>query len=190
MGRNPVTDTHVTTSRLRLRPFTESDVDWLHPIASNPTVTHYTDWGPNSVADTRSFLTQASRSGRGPDSFTWAVTRADGTGIGSAGLEIASREHRRATFGYMLDPAVWGTGYATEVAHAVLGFARTLGVHRLEATCHPANVASARVLAKAGLIQEGRLRDHLLVRGAWRDSLLFAVILPDAPALVPAGASA
>ncbi|MFI2751850.1 GNAT family N-acetyltransferase [Cellulomonas sp. P22] len=166
-----------TTSRLRLRPFSESDFAWLHLITANPTVTRYTSWGPNTPADTRAFLDEASRSGRGPDEFTWAVTLPDGTGIGSAGLEVIGRENRRASFGYMLDPGYWRQGYATEVAEQLVAFAQTLGMHRVEATCHPDNAASARVLEKAGLTLEGRLRDHLHVRGAWRDSLLYAVVL-------------
>lgn len=168
-----------TTSRLMLRAFSEADFAWLHPIAANPTVTRYTSWGPNTPADTRAFLDEASRSGGGPDELTWAVTLPDGTGIGSAGLEVVSREHRRASFGYMLDPGSWGQGYATEVATELVAFAQAQGMHRVEATCHPDNAASARVLEKAGLTLEGRLRDYLRVRGAWRDSLLFAAVLPD-----------
>ena len=30
------------------------------------------------------------------------------------------------------------------------------------------------MLEKAGLVLEGRMRSHLLIRGAWRDSLLYA----------------
>jgi [ribosomal protein S5]-alanine N-acetyltransferase len=33
-----------------------------------------------------------------------------------------------------------------------------------------------RVLEKARLQLEGRLRDHMWVRGAWRDSLLYAAL--------------
>ncbi len=168
-----------TTPRLRLREFSKSDCAWLHPIAANPTVTRYTDWGPNTPADTRDFLEHASRLGRGPDEFTWAIALPDGTGIGSAALVVTSRANRRASFGYMLDPSLWGRGYATEVAQEVVALAKTLGMRRLEATCHPDNAASARVLEKAGLTLEGRLRDHMLVRGEWRDSLLFALILRD-----------
>ena len=169
----------LTTPRLQLRAFSATDFAWLHPITANPAVTRYTDWGPNTPADTQAFLDEAARSGSGPDDFTWAVTLPDGTGIGSAGLQVTSRRNQRASFGYMLDPARWGQGYATEVAQALVARAQPLGVHRVEATCHPDNAASARVLEKAGLTLEGRLRDHLLVRGAWRDSLLFAAVLPD-----------
>ncbi len=111
---------------------------------------------------------------------------ADETGIGSTAVTVCSPEHRRARFGYLIDPAHWGRGYATEVAGLVLGFARTtLGMHRVEATCHPENVGSQRVLEKVGLRQEGRMRDHLLVRGAWRDSLLYAAITTEGPDAAP-----
>lgn len=48
------------------------------------------------------------------------------------------------------------------------GFAQ-LQLRRISATCHPDNHASSRVLEKAGLVFGGRMRSHLLVRGAWRD---------------------
>ncbi len=176
----------LATARLRLRAFKEDDFGWLHPIASNLAVTQFTDWGPNTAEDTEEFLRGAVTMGGDPNGFLWAATLQDGTGIGSAGLTRVSVRDRRASFGYMLDPAHWGRGYATEVAVAVRDFAfDKLGVHRLEATCHPDNSASARVLAKAGLQLEGHMRDHLLMRGAWRDSLLYAVLDSD-PRLHPA----
>ena len=169
----------LTTSRLHLRAFSATDFAWLHPIAADPLVVRYTDWGPNTPADTQAFLDEASRTGSGPEEFTWAVTLPDGTGIGSAGLQVTSPRNRRASFGYMLDPARWGQGYASEVAQTLVATAQSLGMHRVEATCHPDNAASARVLEKAGLTLESQLRDHLLVRGAWRDRLLFAAVLAD-----------
>ena len=188
-----------TTPRLRLRPFSAADFDWLHPITADPRVTQYASWGPNTPAATRAFLADSARcdsarnnsalgdaarddsaqAGQAPTTFRWAVTLADGTGIGSAELEVTSLVHRRASVGYLIDPAHWGHGYATEVARDLVARARTLDLHRVEATCHPENAASARVLEKAGLSLEGRLRDHLFVRGAWRDSLLFARIIAD-----------
>jgi len=56
---------------------------------------------------------------------------------------------------------------------------RRLDLHRIEATCHPDDRASARVLEKAGFHFEGRLRDHMRMRGQWRDSLLYATIRAD-----------
>jgi RimJ/RimL family protein N-acetyltransferase len=79
--------------------------------------------------------------------------------------------------GWVLRRDAWGNGYATEAAEALLRFGvQSLGLHRVEATCAPANEASARVMARIGMRYEGRMRDHLLVRGAWRDSLLHAYL--------------
>lgn len=172
----------LTTRRLLLRQFTAEDFSWIHPIASDPEVTRFTDWGPNTVEDTHEFMREATGEGSGPEDFIWAITLTDGTGIGSASLHVASAAHRRGSFGYVLDPQRWGQGYATAVAGAVCDFAfDALGLHRVEATCHPENKASARVLEKAGLRYEGTMRGHLLARGQWRDSRLFAALASDRP---------
>jgi RimJ/RimL family protein N-acetyltransferase len=56
-----------------------------------------------------------------------------------------------------------------------LGFG-ALGLHRIQAACGPANRASQRLLAKLRFTPEGRIRDHVLTNGAWRDSLLYSVL--------------
>lgn len=97
--------------------------------------------------------------------------------IGSVSIGIVSAEHRRGELGYVFHRSNWSWGYATEAATLLLGFGRAaLGLHRIEATCDPGNRASAHVLEKIGMRCEGRLRDHLLVRGVWRDSLLYAAV--------------
>lgn len=100
--------------------------------------------------------------------------------------------------GNSITPAVCrsadGRGLAAtgRCSHATSGFSVTerLGLslllqlavdrrYEISATRHPDNHASARLLQKAGLEYEGRIRSHLLVRGAWRDSLLYAVLNSD-----------
>jgi RimJ/RimL family protein N-acetyltransferase len=56
------------------------------------------------------------------------------------------------TLGYRLRQAVWGQGYATEGARALIrkGFTE-LGVQRVVATTYQDNLASRRVMEKAGL---------------------------------------
>jgi ribosomal-protein-alanine N-acetyltransferase len=77
--------------------------------------------------------------------------------------------HRHAGKGLMTDAVV------TLVRHA---FDR-LGFHRIEAACLPANVASRRVLTKAGFTAEGTARKYLKINGEWQDHLLFAVVAGD-----------
>lgn len=168
----------LTTARLLLRPFRADDHRELHAIAGDPQVVRWMDWGPNTPEDTGVFLGQALASDTETPRRTWkwAVTRTtDEALIGSAELHIESPEHRRGTMGYLIAPAAQGQGYATEAARAVLRFGLTGGgLHRITATCDPENLGSTRVLEKIGMRREGHLRDHFLIRGEWRDRLLYA----------------
>ena len=54
--------------------------------------------------------------------------------------------------GFRLRRAVWGQGYATEGARALIRMGFTeLGVQRVSATTYQDNLASRRVMEKAGL---------------------------------------
>ena len=168
----------LTSERLMLREFRVADVPDVHVYASDPEVWRFTDWGPSSPAETHENVTERAATGvQGDDIYAWAVTlRGEDRVIGSAEIRIDSRAHRRAEFGYVFAREVWGRGLATETAALLRETAfGPLDMHRLSATCHPDNVASVRVLEKAGLHLEGRLRDHMWVRGDWRDSLLYAI---------------
>ncbi|MEV0717319.1 GNAT family N-acetyltransferase [Asanoa sp. NPDC050611] len=177
---------HIHTSRLLLRDFRVDDHPAVHAFASDPEVTRYTEWGPNTPADTAAFLRDAVRdAGRRPRiRFALAVTdRADQTLIGSVELRVTNVAYQQAGTGYALARPRWGEGLATEAAAAMLrlGFDQ-LGLHKIIATCDPDNAGSARVLTKIGMRQEGHLRDHVLIHGHWHDRLLFSALKGDGPA--------
>lgn len=170
--------------RLVLREFVETDEPAVHSYASDPMVTQFMDWGPNSIEDTRVFLGGVlKQQGAAPHrtAFDLAVVDIESQAlIGSAALSVTSVEHRRGEIGYVLHPDFWSKGLATEAARILLRFGfGELQLRRISATCHPDNHASARVLEKAGLVFEGRMRSHMFVRGEWRDSLLYAVVCDD-----------
>jgi [ribosomal protein S5]-alanine N-acetyltransferase len=54
-----------------------------------------------------------------------------------------------------------------------------VGLHRIEATVRPENLASRRVLEKLGFREEGLFRRYLNVEGAWRDHLCYALTVED-----------
>ena len=69
---------------------------------------------------------------------------------------MTSPHNREAFIGYCLSRDSWGQGYATETAKGLLSFGFSqLRLHRIFATCDPANLASARVLEKSGMQLEG-----------------------------------
>ncbi|MDI9903412.1 GNAT family protein [Rhodococcus sp. IEGM 1409] len=170
----------LTTERLVLRDFTPEDEEAVHEYASDPAVCRYVDWGPNAPAVTRAFLADAALEAGFVErrSFTLAITsRADGAVIGSVAAWEVSAAHRRAELGFVVNPKFQGQGYASEAGRAVLELACSrLGAQRVQATCRPENSASASVLAKIGMVEEGLMRAHMVIRGTAVDSLLFAAV--------------
>ncbi|GMA86662.1 hypothetical protein GCM10025868_19120 [Angustibacter aerolatus] len=79
--------------------------------------------------------------------------------------------------GYVLAERVWGRGYATEAARAVLRWAfDTLDLHRVQAEVDTRNAASARVLQKLGFVLEGTLREDCVVAGEVSDTWVHGLL--------------
>lgn len=49
-------------------------------------------------------------------------------------------------------------------------------LHRIYATCRPGNTASANVMRRIGMKQEGLLREHMWFKGQYHDSCLFSIL--------------
>jgi ribosomal-protein-alanine N-acetyltransferase len=86
-------------------------------------------------------------------------------------------EHARAELGYVLSREHWGRGLMPEAVRAVIrfGFGR-MGLNRVQARCIAENVASARVMEKAGMAYEGTLRESEFIKGAYRDMKLYSIL--------------
>ncbi|SCG67260.1 GNAT family N-acetyltransferase [Micromonospora coxensis] len=82
--------------------------------------------------------------------------------------------------GYSLLPEARGRGLATRAVRLMAGWAFGIGFARLWAGTAPENVASQRVLERAGFRPEGLMRGRLPGRGESRtDTLLFALLATD-----------
>lgn len=95
-----------------------------------------------------------------------------------------------AKIGYAVNAGAWGSGYATDAVCTMLAFGfDALGLQRVSAAVGPTNRASIAVVKKVGMMEEGRLRDHVFTNGAWRDSLLFSILRHEWGAEVSGGPS-
>jgi RimJ/RimL family protein N-acetyltransferase len=173
----------IHTERLILRDFDKTDWQAVHVYASDPEVVRYMDWGPNTEEETKDFIHRsiASQKEKPRPNYTLAIIlKAEDRLIGSCGLHVTNRDHREGWLGYCLNRHSWRQGYATETVKALLGFGfQQLGLHRIYATCDPANSDSAHVLEKVGMQREGHLREHKWAKDRWRDSWLYAVLESD-----------
>jgi ribosomal-protein-alanine N-acetyltransferase len=107
--------------------------------------------------------------------------KSDGVLVGGLTLANVRRGCAQAgSLGYWMGAAYAGKGHMTAAVAAVLPFAfGTLRLHRVEAACIPANIASIRLLEKTGFRREGFARQYLCIDGIWQDHLLYARLKDD-----------
>lgn len=166
------------TRRLLLRPVRLSDAPAFAACSRDPRVAAPVGIGaPWSLATARGRVRSALKAMRGRGQRLLAVSllrRSDGAWLGS--LNLRWPHAGVGELGYYLLPEHWGKGYATEAVRRVVDLAfREFGAHRVQATAWVRNPGSARVLRKAGLLKEGRLRGYLKRGDEVRDEFMFGV---------------
>jgi [ribosomal protein S5]-alanine N-acetyltransferase len=175
-----VEDIRLETERLMLREIEEDDWVSVHRYASDPAVSRFLIWGPNTEEQSRDYVRsiQAYRL-EGPRNrvLLGMVCKDSGELIGGIGITRGNGDAGSAEIGYSLHPDYWGRGYATEAARALIEFGfREWRLHRVHARCDPENVGSARVMEKCGMRLEGHFRKLVMVKGEWRDRLTYAIL--------------
>jgi [ribosomal protein S5]-alanine N-acetyltransferase len=168
------------TKRLILREFRETDFNAIHSYASDPEVSKYEIWGPNSEVDTENYLESilSYHLNNPRKDFEIAVElKETSLLIGACSIHISDAKVREGYIGYCYNKQYWRNGYASEAAKAIIEFGfKSLNLHRIFATCDPNNIGSAKVLEKIGMKREGHLREHKVMRGKWRDSFLYSIL--------------
>ncbi len=119
---------------------------------------------------------QLERLERQRASETYAFAILDGDAIaGTINVFNIQRDALQGcTIGYWIDRARNGRGLATAAVEDVVAHAfDELELHRVEAATLVDNLASQRVLEKAGFERIGIARRFLRINGEWRDFVLF-----------------
>ena len=79
--------------------------------------------------------------------------------------------------GYTIIPSERSKGYCTEAVKIIVDYLfLSRDIVRIQAGTNPRNVASQRVLEKAGFRKEGLVRKSVFVRGKWEDGLLYSIL--------------
>jgi [ribosomal protein S5]-alanine N-acetyltransferase len=99
--------------------------------------------------------------------------------IGSIGLMKGADVHRfTAELGYWLAEPFWGRGIMTGAVRCITTYAiEELGLHRVYAEPYTDNIASAKVLEKAGFVREGIMRSSAFKDGTFCDQFLYSFIV-------------
>jgi [ribosomal protein S5]-alanine N-acetyltransferase len=151
----------IDTARLVLRrPRIADAADIFERYAADEEVTRFVGWPRHRTVDeTRGFLQFSDAEwDRWPAGPYLILSAIDGRLLGGTGLSFEASD--RAMTGYVLAKDSWGRGYATEALAAMVDLARSLGVTRLYALCHPQHRASWHVLEKCAFAREATLPAH------------------------------
>lgn len=147
------------TKRLLVRQLHDSDARAIYDgYASIPETTRYISWPTHkSIADTYHFLKLKDENWRLGKDYAYGIEeKASRTLIGGVG---AINEDGKVAIGYILNSAFTGHGYATEAVVKLTDILKDLPqVWRIWALSDIDNIASHRVLEKAGFEREGVLK--------------------------------
>jgi RimJ/RimL family protein N-acetyltransferase len=154
----------IATPRLRLRPLRPADAALIGLYASDPRVARMTARIPHPYPPgaAEAFVDRVLSGVAGET--VWALDAGGDNGlIGEIGLR--RREDREAEIGYWVAPAFWNAGYAGEAVEALVAHAAGSGLSALTADVFQENLASARVLERAGFVRLGPGETHSVARG-------------------------
>lgn len=145
------------TSRLLVRHFVPEDAGALFKVHSNPKVAqHMGDGKPLTYEICVKWIEISMQNYQNKGFGASAVVeKSTGELIGCCGIIYDSErsEPEIPEIIYSFDPKKWGQGLASEIVPAMLDYGlQRCGLQRILATIAPENLASQRVVEKAGMV--------------------------------------
>lgn len=143
----------LTTKRLLLRPWSETDAESLYEYARDPDVGPVAGWPPHrSVEESREIIRAVLSK---PESYA-LCERNSGIAIGALALKMGEATDMtdrddECELGYWLGKPFWGRGYMPEAAAELLRHAfEDLGMRAVWCGYYEGNLKSKRVQEKLG----------------------------------------
>lgn len=108
---------------------------------------------------------------------SFIIEKKDGSKIGQI---LCLPKGLHYTIGYRVIPNERNKGHCTEAVKIMTDYLfLSKEIVRIEAETNPENIASKRVLEKAGFTKEGLIRKSVFIRGEWRDGILYSILRED-----------
>ncbi len=169
----------ITTDRLLLRLFNESDANEVRRLCNNFNL-HKSTLNlpyPYSLECALSWIEEHEQNFDLDRMYEFAITdKHSGQLFGAIG--ISSKEiDRNGEIAYWVGEEYWGKGYGTEAAKAVIEFVfKEKNYHRVYARHFKSNPASGEIMKKCGMVYEGTLKDHIYKNDGFEDLVLYGMI--------------
>lgn len=172
----------LSTERLLLRELTLADAPAVMHLRSNPEVMQHINRPlALTLADAEAWISIVLETLQKSDGITWCICLKEESSVyvGNIGLWRIEKENYRAEIGYMLEPSLHGKGLMYEAVEAVVDYGfREMKLHSIEGCLDPRNIASAKLLEKAGFVKEAHFKENYYLRGSFADTVVYSILTP------------
>ncbi|RLQ89773.1 GNAT family protein [Planomicrobium sp. Y74] len=169
----------IESERLLLRKLELADAEDMFEYASEPAVSRFMPWQAHQTTDdTREFIDFIRKGYEDNKKLTWAIElKGENKMIGTIDFVSWLQRRQRAEVGYTLSHHYWGQGLMLEAAETLIDFGfKKMDLIKVEAPIMLDNKQSQHVAEKLGMIREGVLRKHMIIKGEFVDLAMYAVL--------------
>jgi ribosomal-protein-alanine N-acetyltransferase len=168
----------MSESEIHLRPFRESDLEYLDRFSSDPSFSEPFLWFGFRHAE--GFRRRWREDGLlESDPRMLIVAHPDDEAMGWVSWRQGALHARAASFeiGAFLFPEHRGRGVGTAAQRKLVEHLfRTNPIHRVWAGTGPENLVEQKALEHCGFVREGVLRQEIFRSGAWHDSVIYGLL--------------
>lgn len=184
LGADKVTVASVVAPNLKLRaPALKDWQPWaeLRTVSRNFLTAWEPTWAENALsrASFRRRVRRQLRDAANDLAYPFFLFRRNDDAL-LGGITVTNVQRgvaQSASIGYWIGKPHARRGYMGEALHLVLAKSfGSLGLHRIEAACMPANIASQKLLESVGFRLQGYAREYLRINGRWEDHLVYDIL--------------
>lgn len=174
---------NLETTRLVLRPFAIADARRVQELAGDSKIAETTATVPHPYLDGMAEEWIGKHDGwfKSGSSVQFAIVlKKSNELIGCIDLIGISKANQKAEVGYWVGVDFWNAGFCTEAMKAVVSYGfDSLNLNKITSRHMSTNPASGRVMQKAGLVQEGLLRQEFFKNGRFVDMYVYGILRED-----------
>ena len=169
----------IETERLFLDRVTDSDVQEVFELRSNPEAMKYI---PRPLLknheDALEHIRMIDEKIEENIGINWGIRlKGNPKLLGIIGFYRMQPENYRSEIGYILSPDHHGKGIVSEAVNRLIEFGfEDLKLHSIEAIIDPENYASEKVLQKCGFVKEAHLKESDFWDGKFRDKVIYSLL--------------
>ncbi|MCW2777040.1 MAG: hypothetical protein JWN17_765, partial [Frankiales bacterium] len=171
---------HVLTgTRVVLRPLRDDDAEPLWRAVLDPVTWARTEERPLVPETLEAYVERRTARRKDGEVAAFAID-VDGVLVGQVALFAADPLARHASVGLTLLPEHRGQGHGRDALRVLVDYAfRSRNLRRVHLQTLASNEPALRAYRAVGFVEEGRLREHAWVEGAYDDVVLMALMRSD-----------